>query len=120
MRASVLIFQTLGSLVGGRVYPAPRKEADDQTMPYITYQKISADPLVTLENDWSDEQLRVQVNVYHNTLNLSELLAIQVKEAMKAQTVSALQILDSRADYDFDTKLHSESIDFSMWQNSCT
>lgn len=49
-RASKRIYEALRHLCDGRVFVAPRRESDDQTLlPYITHQVISDVPVNSLD-----------------------------------------------------------------------
>lgn len=119
MRASVMIFQTLSPLLSARVFPAPRAETADQTVPYATYQKITSNSENTLDAWTGHDYVRVQVDVWHNTLNEAEILGNQVKSAITNQTLCAAELADTRDTYDETTKLHGQSIDFMIWQTAC-
>lgn len=109
-RASVIVVKSLGYLVDGRIFPAPRSDADDQTVPYITYQTISNVPVNTLDGYTGHDRVRVQIDVHTNTLSDAELLMHRVKHALNnADGSPQLDAMDTSRDP--ETRLWRASLD---------
>lgn len=109
-RASVIVVQSLGYLVDGRIFPAPRSDADDQTVPYITYQTISSVPLNTLDGYTGHDRVRVQIDVHTNTLSDAEVLMHKVKNALN-NSAGSPQLDTVETNRDPETRLWRASLD---------
>lgn len=106
----MIVVQSLGYLVEGRIFPAPRSDADDQTVPYITYQTISSVPVNTLDGYTGHDRVRVQVDVHTATLSDAEILMHRVKNALNNSAGSPqLDTVDTSRDP--ETRLWRVSLD---------
>lgn len=109
-RASVIVVQSLGYLVEGRIFPAPRSDADNQAIPYISYQTISSVPVNTLDGYTGHDRLRVQVDVHTDTLSDAELLMHRVKNALN-NSAGSPQLDTVSTNRDPETRLWRASLD---------
>ncbi len=109
------IEDTLGPLVGGRIYPdlAPR----GAVKPYMVYQEISGEEPVFLERaSASKKNGRFQITVWSTTRITSSALILQAGEAMVTATVFQAKPIGGRtATYDEETELRGARQDFSVW-----
>lgn len=120
MFASVMLFKILGDKFSNRVYPHPAPKSADKSTPYVTYQKISTvDALHDLERFIGAEQIRMQVNIFHPELLLAEHLAADVKRMLTTQQLCACTYIDCNSQFDEETQLNAEMIDFFIWQSAC-
>lgn len=120
MLAAEIIYQTLSTEFNGRVAPVPMPEKFDlQSGVYVTYQKISTMPLDDDANWMGHDQVRMQINVFHNDIIECEHCAAQVRWLMCGQKLGACECVGSRSDFDPETQLYYEQIDFLIWQSVC-
>ena len=120
MLASLMIYNTLKTLVNDRVYPAPRPIAATKDTPYITYQKIgNVDIINTMDGYIGVEQVRIQLNVYHAEQLEAEKLAHEVKKLLCSQQLCACEFTSATSGFDPDTQLYAEINDFYIWQSQC-
>lgn len=119
MLVSILLRDTLSSLVNDRVYPHPASENNSKVLPYITYQEISGTALTTLDEYTEHDRFRVQVNIYCASVIDAGRLAIAVKSAVFNQSICAAEIAGDRADSDTASNTWSKHIDFMIWQSGC-
>ncbi|MCE1272442.1 MAG: hypothetical protein LWW88_12985 [Acinetobacter sp.] len=121
MLASEIIYQVLGPHFNDRVAPHPIPEKFDlQGGVYITFQKISSSSFSD-DGGWTGhDYVRVQVNVHHTDMIECEKNAIQVKNLMNDQEYCSCEIAGgSGIEFDPETQLYYEQIDFYVWQSSC-
>lgn len=104
----------LSALVSTRVYPllAPQ----DATLPYVTYQRISAPVLHTFARGAPATQARFQFDAYAASGLSAQQVAAQLRTAliaMTSDTVSVYEVLiaSSHGDYERETALFRESVD---------
>lgn len=109
-RASKRIYEALRHLCGGRAFVAPRRESDDQALPYITHQMISDVPVNSLDGYTGHSRCRVQIDCYAATYGAAEELCQRVK--MSVNNTSGAPLIDTAtATFDQDTGLHRVSLD---------
>lgn len=121
MLASEIIYQVLGPHFNDRVAPHPIPEKFDlQGSVYITFQKISSSSFND-DGGWTGhDYVRVQVNVHHTDMIECEKNANQVRHLMNDQSLCSCEIAGGAGiDFDSETQLYYEQIDFFMWQSSC-
>jgi len=106
------VFTALSPLVSGRVYPAVAP--NNVTVPYIVYLRVASTPENTLADGQPIQQTRLQVDVYDKTYLGAQTLAEQVKTALTAPPVNAVQILE-QDQYEPDVRLHRVIHDYSIW-----
>lgn len=118
MSFEILLFDTLKSLVAGRVFPdiGPEKVV----VPYITYQQVGGDSLIFLDNTSpSKENARVQVNVWAATRLDASALSRQVASALQMNAALCTTVLGQPiSQYDPETKLRGAMQDFTFWTNT--
>lgn len=109
---------TLGPLVGGRIYPdfAPTIV----TKPFIVYQEISGEAPIFLERALpSKKNGRFQINVWATTRIAAAALQLEAESAMVLATAfQAKQVGGRTATSDpEDTKLRGYRQDFTVWSD---
>ena len=109
-RASVIVVQSLGYLVDGRIFPAPRQAQDSQAVPYITYQSISSVPVNTLDGYTGHDRVRVQIDAHATTLTDAETLISRVKHALN-NAAGSPQLDTVQTNRDPETRLWRASLD---------
>lgn len=116
-QASIQLFNLLGPLVGDRIYPRVVPEGYEDQAPYIIYQRISAQPEITLDGFSGYEWVSMQIDIYHDNDYAAELLANQVIHKINTQIEAS--IYDTRRQgQDPDTGLYFESVDYEFWQTA--
>lgn len=117
MTAEATIHATLGSLVGGRIFPdvAPGVAA----LPRIVYQQVGGLSLVYTEGTLPDkENGRMQIACWALTRLAAVELAKQVEAAMAASVDFQAEPIGARNSvYEDDTKLYGCRQDFSVWSD---
>lgn len=119
MIAGVQIFQTLGPLVDGRVYPLQVTEDDLADTPFIIYQSITGRPLNTIDGHTGHEWVRTQIDIYHDDLYQCTILANKAIEAL-TNKIKASEYGGQSQSYDPEARLYRIMIDFSLWQTNPT
>ena len=104
----------LSPLVSGRVYPDVSPE--DIRAPHIVYSVIYGAGLDHLEGDPGLKNLRLQFDCWATTKAAAVGLMDSVLAAFRASSLSNNLIGRNPSGYDAPTKLHSESLDISVWQ----
>lgn len=120
MLAVEIIYQTLKDAFNNRVgpHPLPEKfEIHDGT--YVTYQKVSTEALTVMEGWTGYDYVRMQLMVVNEDIVQCERAAQQVRWLMQEQDKSEVACVGSMSDFDPETQLFYETIDFMMWQTAC-
>ena len=97
---------------GGRVYPVVAPALP--TSPFMVYERISAIPQNSMSETASLINSRVQIDVYSQTYSEAQTVAAAVVTAMNGWSYQNVRLM-SRDLFDFETRLHGVSADFSIW-----
>lgn len=120
MLASIMLIQTLNTVLAGKISPAPWPESSRPDPPYVTYQKIGTlEALQTLDEYVGAERIRMQINVYDKMQLNAEILSHDVKRLLCQQQLCACEYVSATTDFDADTGLYAEILDFYIWQSQC-
>lgn len=115
MTFDTALFSTLRGLVNDRVYPdfAPEK----MPTPYITYQQVGGEAVNFLtQEDPCKGNARMQVNVWAASRIDASSLALQVEQAMRANTSLQTTVLGAAVSTsEPDLGLRGMRQDFSIW-----
>ena len=103
----------LSPLVSGRVYPDVSPE--DIRDPHIVYSVIYGAGLDHLEGDPGLKNLRLQFDCWATTKSSGGPDGFSARR-VPSSTLSNNLIGRNPSGYDAPTKLHSESLDISVWQ----
>ena len=98
-RASKRVYEALRHLCDGRVFVAPRRESDDQALPYITHQMISDVPVNSLDGYTGHSRCRVQIDCYAATYGAAEELCQRVKMSVNNASGAPLMVFAMLAAY---------------------
>lgn len=91
------IFQVLGDLVNGRVFPGIA-EPETQT-PYITYQIIGGPPINFVTGECPSKRFtRVQINTWAATSVEASQVAMRAEDAIRASRALQVEVLTTAAD----------------------
>lgn len=101
------VLKTIPS-VGSRVYPLILPQ--NPTYPAIVYQRISSFDTGTIDGTESLDMARFQIKAYARTFQE----VITVRDAIKAIMSCKANKLMHMSDYENDTKLYSEMIDYQI------
>ena len=102
--------------------PHPLPEGVDLTLGYVTYQDISIMPQDSTSGWLGFDQVRMQVNVYNKSKLQAPQHANRIKRLFtKENPFSGCSVVAGRSDFDPETMLHLQQIDFYMYQsdNNC-
>ena len=102
--------------------PHPLPEGVDLTLGYVTYQDISIMPQDRTSGWLGFDQVRMQVNVYNKSKLQASQHANRIKRLFtKENPFSGCSVVAGRSDFDPETMLHLQQIDFYMYQsdNNC-
>lgn len=107
-----LIYSTLTSTFGGRIYPGVA--ADQSSPPYAVHSVPSTVLENTLADGASARHITVQIDIYDTTLASARALAKSVETALTALTGATagvtLQMMQTA--YDSDVNLHRVMLQF--------
>jgi hypothetical protein len=110
-----LIFEALGVLVDGRVYPDVAPEQEPR--PYITYQQVGGEAVNFVDAAVpSMKNGRWQINVWADNRLEAATLGRLVEDTLRVITPLQTTVLGAAiARYDEETKLRGTMQDFSFW-----
>ena len=97
---------------GGRVYPSIAPSLP--TSPFIVYDRVSAVPQNSMSETASLINSRIQIDVYGQTYSEAQTVAAAVVTAMNGWSYQNVRLV-SRDLFDFESRLHGVSADFSIW-----
>lgn len=99
---------------GARV--SPLTVADGTPRPYITYQRISAQPENVLSGSTGLINTRVQMDIYADTYAQAQSVAAAVAALMAGWTLQ--NVSNAASDiYEAEVKLHRVLLDYSVWHS---
>lgn len=108
------IFDVLGPLVGGRVYPGVAPEGAGQ--PRITYHWVGGKPLNFLAGVPGLRNGRLQVDVWALLDRNAARIIRQAEDALRLSPVlRATTESGALSDHEPDTKLYARKQTFSIW-----
>jgi len=109
------IFQVLGDLVDGRVFPGIA-EPNTQT-PYLTFQIIGGPPINFVTGELPAKRFtRVQVNTWAETAIEASQVAMQAEGAIRAARALQAEVLNTAADtYDEPTEYRGAVQEFMLF-----
>lgn len=86
-------------------------------MPYITFQQIGGQVIVSLKNELGDkENAEMQISVWAGSRSAAKTLIKQIEAALvAAPAITATPLAAPAADFDADMDRHSCRQDFSIW-----
>ena len=102
--------------------PHPLPEGIDLARGYVTYQDVSLMPQESISGWMGFDQVRMQVNVYNKSKLQSSRDANRIKRLFtKENPFGGCSVVAGRSDFDTETMLHLQQIDFYMYQsdNNC-
>lgn len=103
----------VSAVVSTRIYPFDSVPINP-TKPFISYQRISGEPAVSMNNDTgTPENVREQIDCWGDDVSTVDDLADKVRTAM-VTNFSVGSIFDLQF-YEPDTELTRVSLDFSLW-----
>lgn len=100
----------------------PLPEGADLAQGYVTYQDISTMPQDSISGWLGFDQVRMQINVYDKSKLKASHDANRIKRLFtKENPYSRCSVVAGRSDFDTETMLHLQQIDFYMYQsdNNC-
>ena len=110
MSISVGLYNLLSAIpiIGDRVYPlvAPQNTQP----PYITYQRISSLDTGALDGTESLDMGRFQIKVFSKKYDEALSVSVYIKSAMSGKGNKAMHM----EDYENDTKLHVQILDYIL------
>lgn len=114
MTVEVDLYNTLQSLVGGRVYPDVAPENTEK--PYITYQQVGGESNNFLDATISSKKNgRFQINLWATSRIAAADLSRQIEDTLLTSALYAMAMGAPTATYETDTKLYGTRQFFSIW-----
>lgn len=120
LRTYIISDVTVGALVSTRMYP--NKLPQNPTMPAITYQYIGGDSVMSHDGASGLGNPIMQIDCWGSTYSEMDALFEAVRKRINGAkgTLSGVQtqgiFLARRRDlYEYETKLHRRSSDWSVW-----
>jgi hypothetical protein len=111
-----MIFEQLQSVLAPLVNGAsfPNLAAQDAAPPYIVYHRIVSVTNNNLLGSSDLQNTRVQIDIYGKTYAGVQLIAANVRLAMRAARFTNIQ-LSEQDFFETDARLHRISVDYSIW-----
>lgn len=105
---------TLGSLVGGRLYPGvvPANAA----FPFAMYALVSGIPEQHLGGEAGLTNYRYQIDLFAPAKATVDALALQMRGAMNVASRFKSTCVMQLDDYDTEALLYRVTLDFSVWK----
>lgn len=120
LRGHLLASPGIASMVDDRVYA--NRMPPDGGFPVITFQRISTLSQESLSGASGLERVRFQIDAwakgYAAAINLAEQVRLSIqgfRGIMGAVTVHGVMMLNRNDQYEDDTDLHKNSMDFALW-----
>jgi hypothetical protein len=113
---SVLV--ALKPLVKNQVWPFVRPSGQDG-LPYIIYTPISTNPLVDIAGWAGHKQIRMQIDVYADTLAEAEEISNDLIPVLEALTTVSVEVIDGgTGSFEQDTRLFRQTTEFLIWEQT--
>lgn len=102
----------VSALVSTRIYPLRMPQGG--SLPSVVYQRVSTDPVVSLDGDSNLDNVRVQFTCWATSYSGALDLAGKVRDAINGSTLKSITnlIIDTE---DPETKNYGVIIDISVW-----
>lgn len=114
--AADAVYNALKPLVNGAVWPFFRP-ADQNAVPYIVFSPVNSNPLTTVEGWTGENQVRMQIEVHHETFKQADDLAKEIIPVIDALTTVTASVQDGIVnDRDVNTGLFSSLVEFLIWE----
>lgn len=107
------IYSSIKTLASGRVYPMILPE--NVSMPAIVYQRISSDPIKSLDGESGIDYVRIQISTWGASYKSAKETSAAVRSALNASSMK-ITIDNETDDYDPETKHYRVISDFLVWQ----
>lgn len=108
------IFNAIGPLVGGRVYPDVAEIG--KNLPIVIWQQVGGDSVNYLGNEFTDKKnARIQITVYGKTrIEVMDLIR-DIENILVVNPIYAEAVGAAFSTYDEATKMRGATQDFSVW-----
>lgn len=103
------------TLAENRVYAL--RLPKNTTFPALSFQRISSEPVNSLDGSSGLDQVRLQVDCWAETYDQAKRLAAEVRDALEAGSFKAL-LATERDDFEEEARLYRVSSDFMLWQHA--
>lgn len=116
--ANQAVLGALKPLVKSRVWPFVRPSGQDG-LPYIIYSPISTNPLVVIDGWAGHKQIRMQIDVYADTLTEAEEISNDLIPILEALTTISVEVVDGgTGSFEQDTRLFRQTTEFLIWEQT--
>lgn len=116
--ANVAVLGALKPLVKSCVWPFVRPSGQEG-LPYIIYSPISSNPLVEIGGWAGHKQIRMQIDVYADTLTEAEQISNDLIPVIEALTTISAEVIDGgTGSYEQDTRLFRQTTEFNIWEQT--
>lgn len=116
--ANQAVLEALKPLVKSCVWPMVRPSGQTGT-PYIVYTPISTNPLVVIGGWAGHKQIRMQIDVYADTLTEAEELSNDLILVLEALTTISAEVIDGgTGSFEQDTRLFRQTTEFNIWEQT--
>jgi hypothetical protein len=96
----------------------PKIEPQDGN-PYIIYSPISTNPLVVIDGWAGHKQIRMQIDVYADTLTEAEEISNDLIPILEALTTISVEVVDGgTGSFEQDTRLFRQTTEFLIWEQT--
>lgn len=102
------------ALVSSRIYPVVMPEGT--ALPAVVYQRISTNPVASLDGDSGLDLVRMQISSWGKSYSSAKVLAAAVRTSLVGANALKLRTESEQDDYDPETRLHRVISDFIVWQ----
>lgn len=104
---------TISAVTSSRIYPIVMPQ--DVTLPAITYERISGQPVNGLAGYLGMDNARIMINIWATRYDTAKELAEDVHDCLnKIRTFRAI-LVNHMDGFDVDTGLYIVSQDYSCW-----
>lgn len=116
MKASEVIYSTLGVLFDNKIYPLVRPEGETGT-PYLVYTVLNANALNVIAGYTGRELAYLQLDVYHHDYDDGEDITNQMIQTLK-DNLKPFYYDSRKYLHDEDAGLYRQSIECHIWQTN--
>lgn len=109
------LFTLLHALVGDRMYPVVAPEA--VVSPFIVYTRIPSPSNAALDGRDPIINTRIQIDCYDTNFKNLQLLAGQVREALRNSDLKSVPLSMQDGPFDETTKNYRVIMDYSLWHH---
>jgi len=103
------------TLTSSRIYPVVLPQGAAVAFPAVTYQRVSADRVYSLNGYNTLENPKMQIDCWATSFETVKDLASKMRQVVDSATAFASNLISDQDLYEDELNVYRVSMDFSLW-----